>query len=72
MKVALELRRRAEEEGRKALGGRNSKSTCAPCKSLHGRQTGTTAETGPGARREQGKKLGCIFAELSLKARRSP
>lgn len=32
MKVALELRRRAEEEGRKALGGRKSGSTRAPCK----------------------------------------
>lgn len=32
MKVALELRRRAEEEGRKALGVRKSGSTRAPCK----------------------------------------
>lgn len=72
MEVALELRRRAEAEGREALGGRSSKSTRAPCQSLRGRQTGTTAETGLGARREQGERLGWIFAELPLKARRSP
>lgn len=49
MKVALELRRRAEEEGRKALRREEERGQHMHRASLHGRQTGTTAETGPGA-----------------------
>ena len=71
MKVALEVRRRAEEESRKALGGRNSGATRAACKSLHGQQTDHSRDrTGSqkGARQETWMDLYRTF----LKSKEKP